>query len=22
MARELAWAWQTVRDTDDIHVVV
>ncbi|CAM3161172.1 enoyl-CoA hydratase [Mycobacterium intermedium] len=22
MANELAWAWQTVRDTDDIHVVV
>ncbi len=22
MASELAWAWQTVRDTDDIHVVV
>lgn len=22
MARELVWVWQTVRDTDDIHVVV
>lgn len=22
MAAELAWAWQTVRDTDDIHAVV
>lgn len=22
MARELAWAWQTVRDTDNIHAVV
>lgn len=22
MAHELAWAWQTVRDTDDIHVAV
>ncbi|OBF12066.1 enoyl-CoA hydratase [Mycobacterium sp. ACS4331] len=22
MARELSWAWQTVRDTDDIHVAV
>lgn len=22
MARELAWAWQTVRDNDDIHAVV
>ena len=22
MARELAWAWQTVRDTDSIHAVV
>lgn len=22
MAREMVWAWETVRDTDDIHVVV
>ena len=22
MATELTWAWETVRDTDDIHVVV
>lgn len=22
MAREIAWAWETVRDTDDIHVAV
>lgn len=22
MAHELSWAWQTVRDTDDIHVAV
>jgi (E)-benzylidenesuccinyl-CoA hydratase len=22
MAREMTWAWETVRDTDDIHVVV